>query len=1449
MAQFLDPADGGQERMRCSEAYTEVEEAESGVELIPTCKRTEDDIKGGNHLFHIDVHASRPWVVFVADGPSLQVWDHEDRMLVASTQGLPSAWEAGWMAARFISREDWVVACNFLECAILVFEIKRSTQPACACSSTWSFRLKHVKELAHEGGPIFDLIVHPSLPYLLFSHNKNVKLWNWDEEWLRVTFRGHSDNVTTLAFHPQRSHIFASGARNGTIKVWNIENRSVIRTMHASEGIHNVQFCGNCGGKRKSFLVTGGVEGNICLWDYKKGSVLSCWRGHDNPDIPVVGVSFLRSLPFILAAFSDGTVRIWMEENYKLVRSYSTGLEDLCTMVACGACGNVSMFALGGAGSFLVVEVVVGEAEEKEEDFKEESVENFIGGGGRGGGGRGKEIERCEGGAEVESGLKRDCIVKRGEGEEEGEGIREKVDTACGCDTRKDAKSRGQDKSASALMGKDEGMERNTAAFHLDVREQAELEVMKERLEWEKTLGEYSEEYERRERRNSQRIMQLEANQVALLQKLHHSELRIEELEQRLTEQVRRVRLELLSFARLPFSSPSSAAAPPPPPLQAPATHPTAKESPSDSVFLVVMGEVGGVRRKDSQLLDMNRMSMADSRNIGSTGLELTLSECRANLKGVIQDIDMHPHKPWALFTSYDRSLHLWDYELGQQVAVEMSGSARRFEKAKFVAEKDWIVVVEYQRGRAWTIVVYEIQSSKLAMRLGKEVKRLDSWDDPIRCLAVNISCRYVLAVDSEESRTESHHIYSWEFGGESGSDPWREFVFEGHRTPVIAVSFHPTESHIFASAATSGQIKVWDIENRSTLGTLDGTPANSAITSLQFGSNQAKSLLITGHKRGDAGEVRVWEYNLAKSLRTLEKHEHAVVAALFHSQLPYVFIALTNGTINIVNASSYQTIGSFSSGLRDLSTMALSRSSDQLVVVGEGMFLVIEPAAASKLSSGNKTAAKASGAAATRNKSSLESGAGNEPNDSRFNLTDAKRMKELEKVVNDLKTAQTAFEEKFRKCQFAQEKMEAAHAEAAEKKRQLECEVSALVAEREAWKEKFQTSEIKVQELERRLAREETEKREEREGGEEREVRACQTPPGGVVHACRMQLQVSPGFPSTASSETSTENVNIGRQSFREFCFKELQLGTNYFDDNHKLEERHSGDLYVGRMTPVTVKRLKICDRVWNVHSTLKEEVVYRLRTLHHPHLQTLLGVCYKEKCLVYEFAENGSLKEWIADGGRPARGVLPWYVRLRIMAEIAKAVFFLHSSRSVRGGPIIHRAIRPDSIFLDTDFVAKIGEVDTALLTAELTEEEQVEDLCKSLGACSGLHYMAPEYLQRQVLDAMTDIYSLGINMMELLTGKLKHAFTIVEHAVRDVPTFKLCLDPQAGTWDVDLALEAAELALRCASLDRGKRPRMMMGDAPILPALEEIVRKAELACAVKHVLEPSSLLYQHI
>jgi serine/threonine protein kinase len=252
-----------------------------------------------------------------------------------------------------------------------------------------------------------------------------------------------------------------------------------------------------------------------------------------------------------------------------------------------------------------------------------------------------------------------------------------------------------------------------------------------------------------------------------------------------------------------------------------------------------------------------------------------------------------------------------------------------------------------------------------------------------------------------------------------------------------------------------------------------------------------------------------------------------------------------------------------------------------------------------------------------------------------------------------------------------------------------------------------------------------------------------------------------------------------------------------------------------------------------------LQLEVLGKIR---HPHLLLLLGACPEHGCVVYEHMENGSLDDMLHHrrNGTPS---LAWYDRIRIAWEVATAVAFLHSARP---DPIIHRDLKPANILLDRNLASKVGDVglSTALLLSEADgarggggRHPPSSTMVKNTAPVGTFCYIDPEYQRTGAVSAKSDVYALGVVMLQLITGRtsplgLSYAVeTALEEDGGGGDSFTGMLDVTAGEWPLEEARELATLALQCAEMRRRDRPGLREHVLPALERIKDVAARAAL------------------
>ncbi|XP_020113001.1 U-box domain-containing protein 33-like [Ananas comosus] len=285
------------------------------------------------------------------------------------------------------------------------------------------------------------------------------------------------------------------------------------------------------------------------------------------------------------------------------------------------------------------------------------------------------------------------------------------------------------------------------------------------------------------------------------------------------------------------------------------------------------------------------------------------------------------------------------------------------------------------------------------------------------------------------------------------------------------------------------------------------------------------------------------------------------------------------------------------------------------------------------------------------------------------------------------------------------------------------------------------------------------------------------------------------------------------------EFSYSELQLATNDFDNSLKIGEGGYGTVYKGFLhhTAVAIKILNPP----TLHSQFYEEVNV-LNKVRHPNLVTLIGVCMEFPALVYEFMPNGSLEDRLicTNNTKP----LTWQHRVRIMSEICSTLIFLHSSNL----NVVHGDLKPANILLDANYVAKIGDSGISRLSDQCNEKTTLYNKTHPKGTFA---YVDPEYIITGNLTPQSDVYSFGLVILRLLTGRSAFGLARDVGEAMGKGSLQAILDRSAGDWPFLQAENLAQVSLRCCEIKRKNRPNLA---SEVSKVLEAMMKSASLGLA---------------
>ncbi|RWR88286.1 cysteine-rich receptor-like protein kinase 10 isoform X2 [Cinnamomum micranthum f. kanehirae] len=275
---------------------------------------------------------------------------------------------------------------------------------------------------------------------------------------------------------------------------------------------------------------------------------------------------------------------------------------------------------------------------------------------------------------------------------------------------------------------------------------------------------------------------------------------------------------------------------------------------------------------------------------------------------------------------------------------------------------------------------------------------------------------------------------------------------------------------------------------------------------------------------------------------------------------------------------------------------------------------------------------------------------------------------------------------------------------------------------------------------------------------------------------------------------------------------FGTIQHSTNNFSSENKLGQGGFGTVYKGMLVDgkqIAVKRLSI-----GSSQGLKEfrnEVVL-ISKVQHKNLVRLLFCCMEkeEKLLIYEYMPNKSLDFLLFD--QIKRAQLTWRIRHNIVNGIARGLLYLHEDSRLK---VIHRDLKASNVLLDNEMNPKISDFGLA----RTFRENQVESNTNKVIGTYG--YMAPEYAMDGLFSVKSDVFSFGVLLLEILSGRKNSRSFLVENAQSPLAyAWQLWCDGKVielidpiliDSCPMDQVLRFVHIGLLCIQEDATNRPTM--------------------------------------
>ncbi|CAN6238806.1 unnamed protein product [Urochloa humidicola] len=320
----------------------------------------------------------------------------------------------------------------------------------------------------------------------------------------------------------------------------------------------------------------------------------------------------------------------------------------------------------------------------------------------------------------------------------------------------------------------------------------------------------------------------------------------------------------------------------------------------------------------------------------------------------------------------------------------------------------------------------------------------------------------------------------------------------------------------------------------------------------------------------------------------------------------------------------------------------------------------------------------------------------------------------------------------------------------------------------------------------------------------------------GDSGEACRADPRVAdePGG-SVSSSTTSSKGGSGGSSSpsaARRFAWAEIESVTAGFS-SRVIGQGGFSTVYLACLSSSRLGAVKVQRSSERLHRAFRQELAVLL-SLRHPHVVRLLGYCddRDEGVLVFEYAPNGDLHARLHGKNKPPP--LPWARRMAVAFQVAMALEHLHEARDPA---VIHGDVKASNVLLDAALDAKL--CDFGFAHVGFSAALQPAPAPRRPVVMGSPGYVDPHFLRSGVATKKSDVYSYGVLLLELLTGREaicaatgRRLTDAVGAELGDGRVVADVVDRRlGGEYDAHEAATVAALALRCVSDGPGLRPSM--------------------------------------
>ncbi|KAK7244440.1 hypothetical protein RIF29_39262 [Crotalaria pallida] len=279
-------------------------------------------------------------------------------------------------------------------------------------------------------------------------------------------------------------------------------------------------------------------------------------------------------------------------------------------------------------------------------------------------------------------------------------------------------------------------------------------------------------------------------------------------------------------------------------------------------------------------------------------------------------------------------------------------------------------------------------------------------------------------------------------------------------------------------------------------------------------------------------------------------------------------------------------------------------------------------------------------------------------------------------------------------------------------------------------------------------------------------------------------------------------------------FDMPTINSATNNFSIDNILGEGGYGPVFKGILEDgreIAVKRLSMKSN--QGLQEFKNEVIH-IAKLQHRNIVRLLGCCLQagERLLIYEFMPNKSLDNFIFDEKKSK--LLDWSRRLHIINGIARGILYLHQDSRHR---IVHRDLKAGNILLDAEMNAKISDFGLARSFGGNGTEANTQHVVGTYG------YLSPEYIIDGAYSTKSDVFSFGVLVLEIVSGKRnrgfyheEHRFNLLGHAWRlftEGKCYELVDATIRDSLNISTVTRSIHVGLLCVQVSPDDRPSMSL------------------------------------